>query len=86
MKKVKLFEDFLNEGKYNTVAKVIKAVGRNASEEEIAEFIYSNFKDVTGEDSKDDIESSDRVADIIGSYKFDIEEWLAAWKSRVAKG
>ena len=86
MKHIKLFNDFLNEGKFNTVSKVIKEIGTRPSKEEVAEFIYNNFSEVTGEKSKDmDIEQSDKVADLISFFKFDIEEWIAAWEAKVSK-
>ena len=68
-------------GKYNTLQKVIKVLGRRPSEEEVANFINNNFKDVTGETDKSSIEQSDNVADIIGFYKFDIDDWLNAWSN-----
>ena len=68
-------------GKYNTLQKVIRVLGRRPSEEEVANFINNNFKDVTGETDKSSIEQSDNVADIIGFYKFDIDDWLDAWNN-----
>ena len=78
------FNQFLNEeyeaaGKYNTVKKVIKELGRRPSEKEVAQFIMKNYKDVTGKELKNsDPETEDKIADIVAFYKFDIGDWEEA--------
>jgi hypothetical protein len=78
------FNEFVNEeyeatGKYNTVKKVIKELGRRPSEKDVAEFIMKNYKDVTGKELRNsDPDSEDKIADIVGFYKFDIDEWEEA--------
>lgn len=78
------FNQFLNEeyeavGKYNTVKKVIKELGRRPSEKEVAQFIMKNYKDVTGKELKNsDPETEDKIADIVATYKFDIGDWEEA--------
>ena len=85
MRKVSLYEDFINEkredvGKYNTVKKVIKELGRRPSEQELATFINNNYYDVTEvERGDDDPQANDKIADLVGFYKFDIEDWQIAW-------
>lgn len=86
MKHIKIYEQFLNEaqlfvnGKYNTVSKVVKELGKAADEETVAKFIFKNHKDVTGQPFKSaDEEADEKIADIIGYYKFDNEEWNDAW-------
>lgn len=78
------FTNFVNEeyqanGKYNTVKKVIKELGRRPSEKDVAEFIMKNYKDVTGKELKNsDPDSEQKIADIVGFYKFDIDDWEEA--------
>jgi len=78
------FDNFINEeyeavGKYNTVKKVIKELGRRPSEKEVAQFIMKNYKDVTGKELKNsDPETEDKIADIVAFYKFDIGDWEEA--------
>ena len=78
------FNQFLNEeyeavGKYNTVKKVIKELGRRPSEKEVAQFIMKNYKDVTGKELKNsDPETEDKIADIVAFYKFDTGDWEEA--------
>jgi hypothetical protein len=80
MKKVKLFEEYEAMGKYNTVAKVIKAIGRRPSDKKVAEFIVANFKDVTGEEFENSTsDGDDKIADIVGFYKIDTDTWPAIW-------
>lgn len=67
-------------GKYNTVKKVIEALGRRPSEQELASFITNNYYDITEvERGQDDPQANDKIADLVAFYKFDIEEWLIAW-------
>ena len=85
MRKVSLYKDFINEkredvGKYNTVKKVIKELGRRPSEQELATFINNNYYDVTEvERGDDDPQANDKIADLVGFYKFDIDDWEIAW-------
>ena len=78
------FASFVNEeyqavGKYNTVKKVIKELGRRPSEKDVAEFVMKNYKDVTGKELKNsDPDSEQKIADIVGFYKFDIDDWEEA--------
>jgi len=79
------FEEFINEkredvGKYNTVKKVIAKLGRRPSEQDLATFINNNYYDVTEvERGDDDPQANDKIADLVGFYKFDIEDWEIAW-------
>ncbi len=67
-------------GKYNTVKKVIAELGRRPSEQELATFINNNYYDVTEvERGEDDPAANDKIADLVGFYKFDIEDWETAW-------
>ena len=80
------FNEFVSEkyeatGKYNTVKKVIKELGRRPSEQELASFITKNYRDVTGvERGKDDPMANDKIADLVAFYKFDIDDWSIAWE------
>ena len=67
-------------GQYNTVKKVIAKIGRRPSEQEVASFITDNYYDVTEvERGEDDPAANDKIADLVGFYKFDIEDWNIAW-------
>ena len=67
-------------GKYNTVKKVIKELGRRPSEQELATFINNNYYDVTEvERGDDDPAANDKIADLVAFYKFDIDDWQIAW-------
>ena len=67
-------------GKYNTVKKVIKELGRRPSEQELATFITKNYYDVTEvERGDDDPSANDKIADLVAFYKFDIDDWNIAW-------
>jgi len=85
MKKYESFESFITEkretvGKYNTVKKVIAELGRRPSEQELATFITNNYYDVTEvERGEDDPAANDKIADLVGFYKFDINDWEIAW-------
>lgn len=86
MKKVKLFEQFIAEkredvGKYNTVKKVVAKLGKRPSEQDLAQFINDNYYDVTEVELGDDDErANDKIADLVGFYKFDIDDWENAWE------
>jgi len=85
MKHVKLFEQFIAEGrngvgKYNTVKKVVAELGRRPSEQELATFITNNYYDITEvERGDDDPSANDKIADLVAFYKFDIDDWEIAW-------
>ena len=80
MKKVKLFEEYEAMGKYNTVAKVVKAIGRRPSDKKVAEFIVANFKDVTGEDIESyTTDGDEKIANIVSYYKIDTDTWPEIW-------
>ena len=88
-KLMKNFEQFINEkredvGKYNTVKKAIKAIkkeyGPTPTEQSVASFINDNYYDVTEvERGDDDPQANDKIADLVASYKFDIDDWEIAW-------
>ena len=68
-------------GKYNTVKKVISKLGRRPSEQDLATFINNNYYDVTEvERGEDDPQANDKIADLVGFYKFDIDDWEIAWE------
>ena len=85
MKKVKLFEEFISEkredvGKYNTVKKVVAELGRRPSEQKLAQFITDNYYDVTEfEKGEDDETAYNKIADLVGFYKYDTDDWEEAW-------
>jgi len=79
MKHIKLFEQFVNEGKYNTVQKVVSKLGRSISPEKLAIFIKDNFYDVTGTRDMDSMDADEKIADLVGFYKLDPMEWEEAW-------
>ena len=67
-------------GKYNTVKKVISKLGRRPSEQDLATFINNNYYDVTEVERGDNDErADDKIADLVGFYKFDIDDWEIAW-------
>ena len=68
-------------GKYNTVKKVINKLGRRPSEQDLATFINNNYYDVTEVERGDNDErADDKIADLVGFYKFDIDDWEIAWE------
>jgi len=86
---VKMVESAISEkredvGKYNTVKKAMKAIkkeyGPTPTVQSVASFINDNYYDVTEvERGDDDPRANDKIADLIATYKFDIEEWEIAW-------
>ena len=84
---IEVYESLVNEkredvGKYNTVKKVISKLGRRPSEKDLAKFINDNYYDVTEvERGDDDSKADDKIADLVGVYKFDIDDWEKAWNS-----
>ncbi len=79
MKHIKLYEQFINEGRYNTVKKVVSKLGKNISPKDLAHFIKSNFLDVTGTEDMDSEKADNKIADLVGFYKFDPMEWETIW-------
>jgi len=87
---VKMVESTVSEkredvGKYNTVKKAMKAIkkeyGPTPTPQSVASFINDNYYDVTEvERGDDDPRANDKIADLIATYKFDIEEWEIAWE------
>jgi hypothetical protein len=68
MKHTKKFEEFINEGL--TIAQVAKMIKqKNPDMDDIAQFVKAHEKDL----------NDDKIADIIGFYHLDAEEWDAAW-------
>ena len=89
MKHVKLFEAFVNEAEnMKTLRGFLKAIkkeyGPVPTEQSLADFIYNNYKAVTGEDLEDSYPAgNDHIADIIAHYKMDGEDFMIAWEDRV---
>ena len=89
MKYVKLFEEFVNESNsLKTLKGFLTALkheyGPTPSEQSLADFIYNNYKEVTGENLKDsDPASNDHIADIIAHFKMDGEDFMIAWEDRM---
>ena len=79
MKHIKLYEQFINEGKYNTVKKVVSKLGNFTSPKDLAKFVKDNFFDVTGTEDMDSGDADDKIADLVGFYKLDPMEWEEAW-------
>ena len=86
MKHVKVFEAFVNEAEnMKTLRGFLKAIkkeyGPTPSEQSLADFIYNNYKAVTGENLKDsNPEANDHIADIIAHFKMDGEDFMIAWE------
>lgn len=89
MKTIKTFESFLNEAEnMKTLRGFLKALkheyGPTPTPQSVADFIYNNYKAITGESLKNsDPEANDHIADIVAHFKFDIDEWLVAWEDIV---
>lgn len=89
MKRIKLYEEFVNEANnLKTLKGFLKALkheyGPTPSEQSLADFIYNNYKEVTGENLKDsDPASNDHIADIIAHFKMDGEDFMIAWEDRM---
>lgn len=86
--KAKKFNEFLNEANNMKTLKgflkeIRKEYGPTPTPQSVADFIYNNYEEVTGERLEDsDPESNDHIADIIAYFKFDIDEWMVAWTDR----
>lgn len=89
MKRIKLYEEFVNEANnLKTLKGFLKALkheyGPTPSEQSLADFIYNNYKEVTGENLKDsDPASNDHIADIIAHFRMDGEDFMIAWEDRM---
>lgn len=89
MKRIKLYEEFVNEANnLKTLKGFLKALkheyGPTPTEQSLADFIYNNYKEVTGENLKDsDPASNDHIADIIAHFKMDGEDFMIAWEDRM---
>lgn len=67
-------------GKYNTLKKVIEKLGSRPSEKKLATFIVNNYYDVTEvERGENDPQANDKIADLVGFFKYDIDDWEIAW-------
>ena len=88
MKRIKLYEEFLNEANNmrtlrGFLKELKKEYGPTPTEQSLADFIYNNYKEVTGEDLKDsDPAANDHIADIIAHFKMDGEDFMIAWEDR----
>ena len=88
MKHVKIYEEFVNEN-MKTLKRFLHDFrmdhGRKIpSEQTLAQFIYDNYEDVTGEKLKNsDPESNYHIADIVAHFKMDGEDFMIAWEDTV---
>jgi len=86
--KAKKFNDFLNEANNMRTLKgflkeLRKEYGPTPSEQSLADFIYNNYEEVTGEKmGESDPASNDHIADIIAHFKMDGEDFAIAWEDR----
>jgi len=89
MKRVKLFEAFINEANNmrtlrGFLKELKKEYGSTPSEQSLADFIYNNYTAITGEDVEDsDAAANDHIADIVSHFKMDGEDFMIAWEDRV---
>jgi hypothetical protein len=61
-----------------------KEYGPVPTEQSLADFIYNNYKAITGDDLEDaDPEVNDHIADIIAHFRMDGEDFMIAWEDRV---
>jgi len=86
--KAKKFNQFLNEANNLKTLKgflkeLRKEYGPTPSPQSLADFIYNNYEEVTGEKLEDsDPASNDHIADIIAYFKMDGEDFAIAWEDR----
>ena len=86
--KAKKFNQFLNEANNMRTLKgflkeLRKEYGPTPSPQSLADFIYNNYEEVTGEKLEDsDPASNDHIADIIAHFKMDGEDFAIAWEDR----
>lgn len=86
MKHIKLFEEFVNEGKPSlSVEKALKAFKKkypNGSERELADYVDDNWKKLTGApNSQKDEERMfpDEVEEMIDELELDYDEFSQEW-------
>lgn len=88
MKRIKLYEEFLNEANnMRTLKGFLKAIkkeyGPTPDEQSLADFIYNNYEEVTGDKLEDaDPAGNDHIADIVAYFKMDGEDFMIAWEDR----
>lgn len=78
MKHVKLFEDFLNEGKAKGLDWCISQLGDKPSCSDIASFVYDNYDKVTGlrkSARNDEGYFPDEIEELVNHYGFEIDEF-----------
>ena len=86
--KAKKFNQFLNEANNMRTLKgflkeLRKEYGPTPSPQSLADFIYNNYEEGTGEKLEDsDPASNDHIADIIAHFKMDGEDFAIAWEDR----
>jgi len=89
MKRIKLYEEFLNEANNmrtlrGFLKELKKEYGPTPTEQSLADFIYNNYEAVTGEDLEDsNPAANDHIADIIAHFRMDGEDFMIAWEDRV---
>lgn len=88
MRRVNKFDEFLNEANNMKTLKgflkeLRKEYGPTPTPQSLADFIYNNYEEVTGERLEDsDPASNDHIADIIAHFKMDGEDFAIAWEDR----
>jgi hypothetical protein len=88
MKRIKLYEEFINEANNmrtlrGFLKELKKEYGPTPSEQSLADFIYNNYEAVTGEKLEDsDPAANDHIADIVAHFKMDGEDFMIAWEDR----
>lgn len=88
MKRIKLYEEFLNEANNmktlrGFLKELKKEYGPTPDEQSLVDFIYNNYEEVTGDKLEDsDPASNDHIADIIAHFKMDGEDFMIAWEDR----
>jgi hypothetical protein len=86
--RAKSINEFLNEANNMRTLKgflkeLRKEYGPTPSPQSLADFIYNNYEEVTGEKLEDsDPASNDHIADIIAYFKMDGEDFAIAWEDR----
>jgi hypothetical protein len=86
--KAKKFNEFLGEANNMRTLKgflkeLRKEYGPTPTPQSLADFIYNNYEEITGEKLEDsDPASNDHIADIIAHFKMDGEDFAIAWEDR----
>ena len=86
--RTKKFDEFVNESSNmrtlrGFLKELKKEYGLTPSEQSLADFIYNNYEEVTGEKLEDsDPASNDHIADIVAHFKMDGEDFMIAWEDR----